>query len=332
MNNGPVVVFLPPFLTAARMNESVEVCNQLSGVDQDVIVDASHLQFIDPLGIALLGATFYALQSKGTNVKARGLNTDQASYLHRMDVFKGVELEECSITQNIRHAREGSLVELTRLDKPREINDVASRLAHALVGHMPNIDLDEEPDEMTGQTATDLHQGPIEYALSELLENSLTHARKYGNKQGCVWVACQYYPTTGMVRLGVVDSGCGFLATLSKHRLLREQSHLEAILLALEPMVSCNRDLLLNSNESVNQGVGLTTTLRIAKQANGRLVIASGDAKHDTRGHSIYFAEGVHWQGVAIAMECQRTRLPSIKIADLLPRLDTPAREKLRFE
>lgn len=135
-----------------------------------------------------------------------------------------------------------------------------------------------------------------------------------------------------MVRLGVVDSGCGFLATLSKHRLLRDQTHLNAILLALEPMVSCNRDLLLNSNESVNQGVGLTTTFRIAKQANGRLIIASGDAKHDTRGRSMYLSEGVYWQGVAIAMECQRTQLPGIKIADLLPRLDAPKDGKLRFE
>jgi anti-sigma regulatory factor (Ser/Thr protein kinase) len=195
---------------------------------------------------------------------------------------------------------------------------------------MPVTNRDELPDEMSGYTESDRLAEPIQYALNELLENALTHARRAGYINACVWLSSQYYPSNGLIRVGVVDNGCGFLATLRGHAALHQETHLAAILAALQPRVSCNRDLGLRS-DSVNQGVGLTTTRRIAETAGGRLYIASGDAIHSAAASS-HLAGGACWQGVAIALECKRKKLPEVHYRDLLPPIDAKPTVKLRFQ
>lgn len=305
-------------------------CRRLLDTDGDSIVDAGQLRFADPFGIALLGATFHMLRQRGRSVSVHGLSSEIAGYLQRMDVFAGVELVGCAPPAR-RNDRRDALVELTLLDGQRSAEDTAYRLAQAVVGRIPGVSSDEPPDEMSGYTAFDRLVEPIQYALNELLENAMTHARRQGFADACVWVASQYYARSGLIRLGVVDNGCGFLATLRSHPELRRESHHDAILMALRPRISCNRDLRAGM-ESVNQGVGLTTTCRIAEHAGGRLVIVSGDAIHDTSGRSGTLSGHAFWQGVAIALECRRDRLPEIRFRELLPPYDVQAPVSLRFE
>ena len=60
------------------------------------------------------------------------------------------------------------------------------------------------------------------------------------------------------------------------HPELQEKTHAAAIRTALKPKVGCNRDIG-PFGESVNEGVGLTTTVRIAKATGGDVHIVSGD-------------------------------------------------------
>jgi len=326
-----VPVHLPAYLTARSAAEAVSACRQLLDGEGDATVDASPLRFADPFGLAMLGATFFMMRQQGRQVRVCGLNADMVGYLNRMDVFEGVELVDCAPPATGRNNRSDVLMELTRLDNHNHVDDAAYRLAKSLVGAIPGVDSDEPPDEMTGLNAFDRLVEPIQYALSELLENAMTHARRQGYRNAYVWVASQYYKSSGMIRLGVVDNGCGFLATLRSHPDLRLETHHEAILTALRPRISCNRDLCMGM-ESVNQGVGLTTTCRIAEHASGRLVIVSGDAVHSTSGESGTMAGGAVWQGVAIAMECRRDRLPGIRFRELLPPYESLKPVRLRFE
>lgn len=327
----PTPVRLPTYLSIRSAAEVVAACQHLIKSDGDAVVDAAGLRFADPFGLAMLGATFHMIRDQGRGVGLRGLSTDMAGYLNRMDVFKGVELIECAPHATGRHDRRGALVELTRLDSQGGVDDLAYRLAKALVGEISDINPEEPPDEMTSFTAFDRLVEPLQYALSELLENAMTHARRQGYRDASVWVACQYYPRKGLIRLGVVDNGCGILATLRSHPELRRDTHHEAILTALRPRISCNRDLRLGT-DSVNQGVGLTTTCRIAEHAGGRLVILSGDAIHSTNGESGTLMAGEAWQGVAIALECRRDRLPDIRFRELLPPYNAQTPVRLRFE
>jgi len=322
---------LPPYLSIRSAAEVVAVCRRLIDSDGDAVFDATGLRFADPFGLAMLGATFHMIRDQGRAVGVRGLSASMAGYLNRMDVFKGVDLIECAPRATGRHDRRDALVELKRLDSQGGVDDLAYRLAKALVGEISDINHEEPPDEMTGFTAFDRLVDPLQYALSELLENAMTHARRQGYRDASVWVACQYYPRNGFIRLGVVDNGCGFLATLRSHPELRRETHHEAILTALRPRISCNRDLRLGT-DSVNQGVGLTTTCRIAEHAGGRLVILSGDAIHSTNGESGTLKAGSAWQGVAIALECRRDRLPAIRLRELLPPYNAQTPVRLRFE
>lgn len=322
--------YLPTHFSARSAKEAITACWQIASATGAVDIDASRLVFVDPFGMALLAATFYKVRQQGGAVRVHHLNARLSGYLQRMDVFHGVELVGCAPMQGQRQDRADALVEVTRLERQCDVGNVAYRLATALVGKMPVANRDELPDEMTGYTESDRLAEPIQYALNELLENALTHARRAGFVDACVWVSSQYYPSSDLIRLGVVDNGCGFLATLRGHRALHQETHLSAILAALQPRVSCNRDLGLLT-DSVNQGVGLTTTSRIADRAGGCLLIASGDAVHSAASSS-HLLGGVHWQGVAIALECKRQKLPEVHFRELLPLLDIQTSVRLRFQ
>lgn len=321
----------PSILTVDKPDGLVAVCGAALAADDDVLLDARGVRFADPFALAMLGATFHRLRQRGQSVRVCGLTESVSGYLQRMDVFAGVELFDCAPAPGHRHNRGDALVELTRLDSAAEVPNAAHRLACALAGRLPEIDPHEPPDEMTGYTTADRLAEPLQYTLSELLENALTHARREGYVDASVWVAGQYYPKQGVIQLGVVDNGCGLLATLRQHPELHRERHLDAILTALKPRVSCNRDLGL-MGDSVNQGVGLTTTQRIAEHAGGRLVIVTGDAVHDTAGRSRALGRHAYWQGVAVAMECKRSELPNVNYRALLPPLEGIAPARLRFE
>jgi len=321
---------LPAYFSAHSAKEAITACWEIASAEGVVDVDASKLVFVDPFGMALLAAAFYNVRRRGGAVRVHCLNAQLSGYLQRMDVFQGVELVDCALMPGQRQNRADALVEVTRLVQQRDVGSAAYRLTTALVGRMPVAHRDELPDEMTGYTEADRLAEPIQYALNELLENALTHARRAGFGDACVWVTCQYYPSSGLVRLGVVDNGCGFLATLRGHPALHQETHLAAILAALQPRVSCNRELGLLA-DSANQGVGLTTTNRIAERAGGRLYIASGDAIHSAYA-SVHLTGGAYWQGVAIALECRRQRLPEVHFRELLPPLEPQPSVRLRFQ
>lgn len=324
-------VKLPTYFSARSAKEAITACWQIVSAGDEVDVDASRLVFVDPFGMALLAATFYKVRQQGGSVRVHRLKAQLSGYLQRMDVFHGVELVDCAPMQGQRQDRADTLVEVTRLERQGDVGNAAYRLTAALVGRMPVANRDELPDEMSGYTESYRLAEPIQYALNELLENALTHARRgAGFADACVWVSSQYYPFNDLIRLGVVDNGCGFLATLRGHSALHQETHLAAILAALQPRVSCNRDLGLRT-DSVNQGVGLTTTNRIAERAGGRLFIASGDAVHSSAA-SIHLAGGAYWQGVAIALECKRQRLPEVHFRDLLPPVEPQLAVRLRFQ
>ena len=324
----------PPRLKVDMPDGLIGLCGAALAADDNVLLDARTLEFVDPFGMAMLGATFYMLQQRGQSVLVSGLNDSVSSYLQRLDVFAGVELVNCAPARGSRHDRRDRLLELTRIDKRGEVETAAFRLAQALVGSIPGVDLEEPPDEMTCVNTADRLIGPLNYALSELLDNAVDHGRRHKREDARVWVASQFYPSRGMIQFAVVDNGCGLLETLRNHPPLRDakrKSHLDAILAALQPWVSCNRETGLRV-DAANEGIGLTTTSRIAEGTGGRLVIFSGDAVHDPVLGSRQLGDGLHWQGVALVLICPRDRLLGVQVRDCLPQKVAQSSIKLRFE
>ena len=324
----------PAYLTVKSPDNLIGLCGAALAAKDSVTLEARALRFADPFGLAMLGSTFYMLQQRRQTVRVAGLSDAVGGYLQRMDVFEGVELVDCALPRGQRHDQTDSLVELTRLDQRSQINRAANQLAEALVGRMPDIDPNEPCDEMSCVNTADRITIPISYALTELLNNAMSHARLKGHGDACVWVASQFYRGNGRLQLAVVDNGCGILETLREHAALRDlprKTDLDAILAALRPRVSCNRDLGVIS-DSTNQGIGLTTTARIAEHAGGRLLVVSGAGCHDPLGRSHRMTNSARWQGVAVALECSRDALLNVRIRELMPPIEGMPPLHLRFE
>lgn len=129
---------------------------------------------------------------EGRRIAMPWLPTSIASYLERMDFFSGIQVDGVELQQNrTRHAQRGNLLEITRVRESSTSEIVVDQLATAIVskiigrGHNPvNFNA---PD-----TEYDQYYRPLRYALSELIENALTHARREGAFNSSVWVAAQY--------------------------------------------------------------------------------------------------------------------------------------------
>jgi len=188
------------------------------------------------------------------------------------------------------------LSELKRIDSQEEAEEIARRLADALIGS-PTVRPAKTQDTMN--TPEFEHQKSlIQYVLSELLNNALTHAQRHGFKgKARVWTAAQYYPSSDKVRLAVADTGCGLLATLKGHPQLESDTHFAAISAALQPRVSCNRSLGVRE-DTVNEGIGLTTVHRLVDRGAGDMLVMTGNA-YQRQGGGGFLPSDAKWQGVS---------------------------------
>lgn len=328
-NSHPVSVVLPKTVGVSHLATLIRAISQIGAEAGDVELDCAQVNFIDPLGMTVLAAVLEPL-SRQRRVSMVWLKTAIAGYLERMDFFNGIAIEGVNIPQNrSRHDQRSKLLEITRVVDHHKSEEIADQLATAVVGQVlgrgPKPVNFNEPD-----IEYDQHYRPLRYALSELLENALTHARREGRFDSSVWVAAQYYQQDGgRIQVAVVDNGCGFLATLKNHAELHTKTHAEAIRTALKSKVSCNRDIG-PFGESVNEGVGLTTTVRIAKETGGSVHIVSGDALFTDgeatgvkRRNQVQQLAGA-WNGVAISATFVCRKLPAIRVDKLLPPVEQP--------
>lgn len=296
--------------------------------DVTIELDASELEFIDPHGLTVLGALLSPLKDR--NIYMPWLKTEFAGYMDRMDFFKHCDIRGIEVPDWRRHPHPESLVELTCVNDSTKTDEIANRLADAITGRLTTAAPDAEPD-AEGKNQYERFRYPLWYSLSELLENSVTHARQHGYLQSNVWVAAQYYERNKEVKMSVVDNGCGFLRSLINTPELKDKTHANAIRTALKERVSCNRDSPYIYGHG-NQGVGLTTTMRIANGARGKLMIASGNAYLETENmrDSLLPDNGL-WNGVAIAFTCRRHALPGINVRRLLPETEVDLQNQLNF-
>lgn len=317
-------IFFPKTLSASDPAEVFRFCSQIEASTGNIALDASQLMFIDPLGLASLRATLEC-QAKGREFHIRWMSGSMISYLVRMDFFVGLNVEGYDVDKGRNPMGEpDNCVELLKLSESAQSEEIASRLVHAMTGIKDDPTVAEEMEP---------YRRPLEYALKELLENSLSHAKREGNFGASVWVACQHFAAPGTVRLAIVDNGCGFLATLQNHAKLTEKTHGAAIQAALIERVSCNRGPRTGyDTDSENQGVGLTTTAKIASAADGFLVIASGDAWVKTDCNYVGRLQDSSWKGVAISFTCQRELLPQVDISSLLPKVDGHLDSEIKFQ
>ena len=273
---------------------------------------------VDPLGLCLLTWVLRDARSYNQVIEFVDLDPSIDGYLQRMNVFQvaGIEREE----HFRRHDRRSSLCEVRRIDDRDEVDPVSIDLANTLVGKLFPSYREAKPDEMTGRAPGDLAIRTIQYALSEIMGNSLSHGRRHGHHTAAALAAAQHFSKPDMVAIAVIDDGCGLLGSLEKHPVLTAPTHEAAIQAALQPRVSCNPDVDLRPDDTANQGFGLTVVREIVREGNGNFYLATGDKALVSRSKMEICWTIPEWSGTLLVVELPRRSIDQIRIEDAIKR------------
>lgn len=312
------MLVFPPFITAKNCDKLLPVLDDVIASEVDTIaVTAKHTKFVDPFSLCLLAACCDKLQQHDRHLNVLDLSAEMQSYWVRMDLFKQCHQEEPDLQ---RFDQSASLMEIQCLQGREDVASAAAKISHAIAGKIPDYDANAQPDEMTGFLPHERVEDNLRYMFNELLENALTHGRQHGYGGSKVWVACQYYKTKDLIRIGIVDTGCGFQQSLQSHPQM-PQTDEAAIRLALQPYLSCNRDVGL-MEDSVNEGIGLTVVQRMVKDIGGTMVLLSGQSVIEISQEELAKPlAGCRWQGVGIAIEVKRSELKERLVRDVIGEL-----------
>lgn len=301
---------VPHFL---RLRESIQDLQ-----DCEIELDLSALRFIDPLGLCLVKHWFEELQIRGVKITLSQWSLSIESFLRRVDLFEGLDNLHFTdrTSQNGRNELDGQLVELQSLREESEIQKAASKIARSIVHGLPNVS--SEDDGMTASPQEKLERN-LEYVFSEILLNALDHGKSRGYAHSHTNISAQYYPKSDCLDIAIVDNGCGLLQTLQQHSRMEEDlTHSKAIFIALEPGVSCNRDVGMRE-DTINQGVGLTVSCRLAFEAGGHCGIFSGSNwKIVNRNGVVRDQEIVPWQGTGVFFRFPKSGLLETNVSNVI--------------
>lgn len=287
-------------------------------------VDCGKLSFLDPAGLCLLHHWFEQLSEADVKIQLHTLNLEVESFLRRMDVFTGIPnlAFEDHTSTNARSDLTNSLVELCTVSEENEVDEVAQRIANAVVHNMLRLSNAPDPDGMRPspeERATDT----LAYVFAEVINNAVDHGKKRGWRNARAKVAAVFYGRLQRLKIAIVDNGCGLLQTLQGHaKMDGDDSHAKAVEIALLPKVSCNRDQEYGW-DSKNQGIGLTVSTSLAVDGGGEFAVFSGDALLRRSTHGVAFSSAIpNWQGTGVCLEFECSRLAEIdkvKVIQNLP-------------
>lgn len=313
---------LPSRLTTSHIFQTLKICQDIISANGGLVtLDAGYLCFIDPFSLSLLASAGEKHSKNGGHVEIINLPGTLLTYLTRMDFLKLPWIKCDDFTHIGRNDQRGSLVELVSTNSTTNTDELATSLTQAILGQISDLDGDEEPDEMSGYTAKDKLSIPLCHTFSEIILNSVTHGHRHGYKNSTVWISAQYYARSDEILIGIVDNGCGILESLRTHPKLENKTDEAAILLALQPGISCNRDVGV-FEDATNAGAGLTIVYRLARESLGSMLIASGGGVVSIVSKSDAITNNVahlNWQGTALGLKFKRSNLANVDFRNLMP-------------
>lgn len=312
------VIRLPKLMLAAKVRQTIEMLDGIVGSEDEVVrIDADELEFAEPLSLCLLAAQLNRLHKQGQAAAVERVRPEVAERLRRMNVL-GEWLEEKTRVRYKAHSM--NTLQVCWVSSQDDADTVANQLADKIVQFVPAEYLKAE-DAFT----RDPVRTPLAYVITELLDNSLTHGRGKGHQQASVWIAAQYYAAGDLIRLAVVDDGCGFLRSLESHPAVIPKSHSVAVRKAFDAGVSCNKEVGLLT-DALNAGIGLTISRDIAIRSGGVIWAGSGDAYVADPGRETETPGRIpFWQGSMLNVELHRSGLILFNFRDLFSKYERAA-------
>jgi anti-sigma regulatory factor (Ser/Thr protein kinase) len=222
--------------------------------DPDSLHIEMHPSYVNlhPAALAALAALGRDVNLAGGRLTGKFEVNASLNYMQRMGLFEFMGMGiPFGVTE---HDSTGRFVPLTAVTNGTELGALKNQLAPML-----------HPDDPS-------HVAPATYVLSELLRNVIEHSR---SPHGAV-VCAQYYRRSGVVGIGVADTGIGLRQSLELSHDVPDDER--ALSLALSPGVT-GTSTRPGGSES-NAGAGLFFTKAIARAGRSRMVLYSGDSMY----------------------------------------------------
>lgn len=267
-------VKLPALLIDANLSAALSIAAHVEETSAAVVtLDASVVTAVQPVGACLLACAAQAARSNGKELVVDQWSPQLQRLLQRMGcaVIWGDQQPQVRGGEEKPQAPTVAIPVTSR----QEGNAVANELATRITAFIPSEDRAGVLEDERSALAYHLVQPVLAYVLVELVDNVFSHAQRSAEAIGS-WVAAQWYPTGDLVRVAIVDTGCGLLASLRGYH-PRPKNHFEAAALAFTPFVSSKGDIGMYVDRS-HMGLGLPVCRDICERLGGRLYAASGNA------------------------------------------------------
>jgi len=231
------------------------------------IIEISNLQWIEPIGIALLKIYNDSTRSK--------IN------------FQNSKNEAISYVKTI--LSEGSSTSYMPFQKFTQNTDkITSDIVKLIIGNISNLNDDEKND----------LSNYLKYMIAEMMDNVICHAQsELGG-----FVTAQYYPKkNNKIQIVIIDNGIGLLRSLQDNypEITNEE---EAITKALEEGTSGYKPTNSLYPSRTHAGRGLYILSQIIDITDGKLLIVSSDTIYRSNQNTFQKIE-TSFQGTLIAFE-----------------------------
>jgi signal transduction histidine kinase len=309
-----MTVELPMLLLTANVASVFEICAQLEGASDPVFCDASRLIVAEPMALCALVATLSRMQRFRREVHVVGLSPQFKRQLENLDILS----RSLHVPEHERRSGYQGTLHAYRVKNEEEGNEIGNRIARLVASLAPSS---RPAVSATDSTMKD-HSlvFPLAYIFTELIDNGLRHGRGRGYDTASVWIAAQYHPPQGLIRLGIADDGCGFLLTFQGRRDLQIRSHTDAIRAGFRPFTSSKRDVGLFA-DTQHQGLGLTICRDLALRSNGHISVVTGNSWMTNPAMAGEQSRAApFWQGSVLSVELRLPALNSVNFFEITNR------------
>lgn len=252
-----MTIQVPAIATAQQWFELVQIHNRLMQTPGEVVLDASATTRVGPLGATVLAVAIARREHAGLPRVAwvSPSNDDCAAFLTEI----GFSLYVTGTAEERASASRGGTLEIRQIRglDPTYHKGVADLLA----------------DRVPGTTEDVSHL--VQLCLNELMGNVVDHSR---SPIGC-FIHTRWYAKEGNVRIAIVDAGAGIPGALRS--VPRYAGYSDKTLL-YEAIVT---EGVTSRPPPRTGGYGLKTIRTIVTQRDGGLIVVSGGAKFEVRGH-----------------------------------------------
>lgn len=319
---------LPSLLLDANVRAALRLpAHVRETTDATVEFDGSGVIAIEPVGTCLLASAARAAEESGKTLEIKHWSPRLRSLLQDMGCkAKWLDRQEFSSASAVPVAPTLAMAIPSR----ERANVVANELSDRIAQFIPEEDRAEMLEDHRGLRIYHSIQPALAYVLAELIDNVFSHAQTKAHPNPMAWAAAQWYLSGDLIRVAVVDDGCGMLASLHDHR---PKDHLDAMALAFRPFLTSKGLRGLYADRS-HMGLGLTICRDLCVKLEGCLYAVSGNAFIKDPGLPKEQAQklDVSHQGTIVSLEFHRRAVTTGTMQEVFARYRKPPQLRPRFE